>query len=340
MSNPSYAFTVFTADERDTLLQLRAGEVRLGERMGVLSSSLNLDEAYQQGYRYALLGVPEDIGPRANLGLGGATLAWPALLSVLLNMQSNAFMSGEQLLIAGTVQPPACSNPSTENLREACHQLDLRVKAAVSDIIEAGLIPIVIGGGHNNALPIIQACFEHFNQPLAVANLDPHSDFRAREGRHSGNPFRYAHQQGALSHYTVLGLHEQKNNHDSLTALTQAGFPFHTLQSWAWRRTHTLTNILSEVSQYLLNSDSPIGLELDVDAISNMPSSAMTACGVGVDDALYYVHRLAALEKVSYLHLAEAAPERHPAGLSAGQKVCGQVLSELICAFVKARLVL
>ena len=33
------------------------------------------------GIKYVLVGIPEDIGPRANVGNGGAELGWQAFLS-------------------------------------------------------------------------------------------------------------------------------------------------------------------------------------------------------------------------------------------------------------------
>ena len=39
-------------------------------------------------------------------------------------------------------------------------------------------------------------------------NLDAHSDYRPLEGRHSGNAFRYAEEDGYLQKYCIVGLHE------------------------------------------------------------------------------------------------------------------------------------
>ena len=62
----------------------------------------------------------------------------------------------------------------------------------------------------------------------------------------------------------------------------------------------------------------------------------MTAAGVTLDDALYYVNQMAALPQVQYLHLAEGAPERHANGEEEGVRIVGQSLAELSCTFIKA----
>ena len=52
---------------------------------------------------------------------------------------------------------------------------------------------------------------------------------------------------------------------------------------------------------YLNDSHAPVGIELDVDAISFMPASAYTNVGVDVSDAQFYVHTIAQLPQSCYL---------------------------------------
>ncbi|WP_416306473.1 formimidoylglutamase [Neptunicella sp. SCSIO 80796] len=327
----------FNQTQLDALLHPRPGETRLGETVGLLSSETSLENAYQQGFKFVLVGIPEDIGPRANLGKGGADKGWLAFLSYFLNLQSNTFLGGNDILLLGQICCDDLDGENIESLRLACEELDQRVTEVLKQCFAASLIPIVIGGGHNNALPIIKACQQIAQHPLAVANLDPHADFRQPEGRHSGNPFRYAYDAGWLKRYTVLGLHEQKNSLSALNALRHAAFPFYSIQRWKWRQEIHLDEILEKTAEYLTAENLPVGLELDLDAIADMPSSAVTHCGVSSTDALHYIDRLASLDNVRYLHLAEGAPERHPAGMTAGNQIVGQMLTELVCTFIKAR---
>ena len=85
--------------------------------------------------------------------------------------------------------------------------------------LQAGLEPVVIGGGHNNAFGLLRALSTFHHAGVAAVNLDPHCDFRPLEGRHSGNSFSYAASQGYLNRYHILGLHEQKNSETSLQQL-------------------------------------------------------------------------------------------------------------------------
>jgi len=69
-----------------------------------------------------------------------------------------------------------------------------------------------------------------------------------------------------------------------------------------------------------------------------MPSSASTAAGIPLMDALHYVSSVARNTPCSYFHLAEAAPCCHVAGIAAGYRETGQSISELIYAYIQGRL--
>lgn len=88
----------------------------------------------------------------------------------------------------------------------------------------------MVGGGNNNSLPILRALrasneARERKKGAAVINCDPHADFRrVEDGRHSGNPFSFAHREGALDRYCVFGLHEGSNSEDMLARMETAGF--------------------------------------------------------------------------------------------------------------------
>ncbi|MCG9698225.1 formimidoylglutamase [Shewanella sp. Isolate11] len=337
--------TPFTAKQCSQLTSLRDGETKLGQTLhsyqGKTPLAEALTEAKNNGARFAIIGIGEDIGPRANLGRGGAIDAFDASMAQFCNLQSNQFLSGELCLVLGQINTQDLQLPTdatTQALRDNVDQLDGRVIEVAKAIIDAGLEPIVIGGGHNNAYGLLMATRAATQRPVAAVNLDPHSDFRPREGRHSGNGFSYAAASGALGFYHVLGMHELKNSQQTLDQLTAFGGKWHTLQSIWVRREYSLKQALSEIVTNLNESGLPVAIELDLDAIINMPSSASTAAGVPLIDALFYVNQVASQTNATYLHLAEGAPSCHVAGVGAGQKEVGQSISELIYAYIQGRM--
>lgn len=305
----------------------------------------NLESAKQQGVKYVILGIPEDIGPRANCGRSGSDKAWKNLRPVLLNQQHNDFFDWRQCLLLGHVivedlqnqsYQATCSDHKLATLRQLCEQLDQRVANLLQQIFDVGLEAIVIGGGHNNAFPLLKALSESKQQPVNCVNLDPHADFRLAEGRHSGNPFRYAHQQQYLNHYHVVGMHEQKNNQESIKALTDVGYSFCSFQQLFMSQQISWQDCLQKASELMAQDDYPVAIEVDLDAIKKAPASAYSVSGFSIEQAIQFVYSQALRHNTGYLHLCEGAPAIHEHSEYKSHDV-GQILNQLIYAYLSAR---
>ena len=149
-------------------LSPRVGEQRIGQQLRLLprgDTSDALVNLRNSGVQFVLLGIPEDIGPRANLGRGGADRGWAAFLTNFLNLQHNQYIDTSAIALLGHVfcddLQKLSENLISDNhddlakIRQHVATLDQRVEAICHTIARHQLVPIVIGGGHNNALPII-----------------------------------------------------------------------------------------------------------------------------------------------------------------------------------------
>jgi formiminoglutamase len=95
-------FKYYNKQDILTLTKVRRFETKLGECINCYGEKNTLEEALQQtDCPYVLFGIPEDIGIKANQGIGGADSAWFPFLSSFLNIQSNDFFSGENILLLG-----------------------------------------------------------------------------------------------------------------------------------------------------------------------------------------------------------------------------------------------
>ncbi|CAH9054015.1 Formimidoylglutamase [Pseudoalteromonas holothuriae] len=341
---------VYSEADVINLTSTRENELRYWQSLTFLepNSQLNvaLKDAAAFGIKYVLVGINEDFGPKANCGKGGATLGWQAFLQRFLNLPCNDFLTPKDVLLLGEVncddlqqQSSNLDNSNPEQLvalRQLCEQLDERVVYVLSMIFAAGLEPIIIGGGHNNCFGILKALAQTKGTACHAINFDPHADFRALEGRHSGNGFHYAHQNSYLCDYHVVGMHEQKNNQAIIAALNQAQYSYISYQDILVSRKYSLTQAC-ELGLKRFANKAPLGVEVDVDSISYMPVSAFTNCGFSVSDAEHFVYLGAQQANASYLHLCEAAPGNHPQGLAQGMLEAGQVLSGLVCSYLRAK---
>jgi formiminoglutamase len=292
-----------------------------------------------ESVRFALLGIPESVGPRANHGRPGSERAWEAFLSVFLNLQDNRFLPGSSIVCAGEVEvsdlceeadrlDPA-RDADIDRLRTLCTELDRRVKPIVGGLAKCGVVPIVVGGGHNNAYPILQGCAA-VSGPLQCVNCDPHADLRAREGRHSGNAFTYAMAEGVLQRYFVFGLQSGYNNESAL-----ARFEGNPDLSYARLAPGAdVRSMIEAALRFLGSSTSAVGMEVDMDSICDMPASAQTPVGLRIDQVRRLLQTVTFRFRPVYLHLAEAAPPED----SAGQIRAGKVLACLTADFIEAML--
>ncbi|RUO20964.1 arginase [Aliidiomarina iranensis] len=320
-------------------LKPRVGETRIGESIQALT---HLDASALPLGRFAILGIPESIGPRANLGQGGAELGFSAFLQHFLNLQDSGRLAVQQMVLAGQIDCAdlqqqaqklnANETKDLKQLRQLCGELDKRVAKVAEVLFQQGYQVIAIGGGHNNALPLLQALAISTEQFVGAVNLDPHADFRPLEGRHSGNGFSYAFDAGYLRHYHVVGLHPAKNSQATLDQLQNVGATYTSTVTMLGVKMH---RVLHSVQQQVAAWRTPFGVELDVDAIMQAPASAFNYAGVSLSDAMIYVREMAKIRGCRYLHLAEAAPSCHPLGVDAGSKAAGQILSELVLTYTE-----
>lgn len=317
----------------DNLISKRVGEVKLGERVATIK---DLDALSSSDAKFVLLGIPEDIGVRANLGVGGTHTFWMPALKAILNVQSTNKLSGEELIVLGAFdfeeELAASEECDIEGLRKLVEVVDNAVAPVIQKIVAAGKVPIVIGGGHNNAYPILKGCSEALGTALNCINLDPHSDFRAMEGRHSGNGFRYAHRGGFLEKYCAIGLHENYNAQDIVDEVNDdPGLYFSFFEDIFVKEQKTFYDAVRKAMNKC--EGKPTGLELDMDCLERSLASADTPSGITPIQARRFVGWCAHTIHPTYFHLAEGAVE-----LRDGRKdtMTPKMAAYLITDFIKA----
>ena len=160
-------FKFYSKEDILSLTKMRRFETKLGERLQYLKSGADWPEAlHQSSAKYVIVGVPEDIGVRANYGKGGADTAWLPFLSSFVNIQSNDFLTGDNILLLGhfdfgDVKYLIDNNAYNQEeridaYRHAVNIIDEEVENMMKLIASAKKIPVIIGGGHNNCYPIIK----------------------------------------------------------------------------------------------------------------------------------------------------------------------------------------
>jgi formiminoglutamase len=319
-SNKPFFFEFLTHEIINNHTQIRDGEVKLGQK--VSSGKPN------ENTKFVIIGIEESIGPRANHGMAGAEHAFPAFLTRFLNMQSNKFLSGEEITILGTIKSNEIDFSLSE-YRESINKLDDLLEETIVNFVHKDITPIIIGGGHNNTYPIINAISKIYHQPLFVVNCDPHADCRKLEGRHSGNGFSYAFNKGSLGEYIPVGLHKAYNSEYIYNFLEEKNC-FYTFFEDYIKNPEGLYEDINIITEKAKNKIA--GLDIDLDSIAMMPSSAFTPSGFKLEQVRYLVQKLGSLSETKYLHLTEGAPISE-----IDQKTVGKTLAYLCWDFITQR---
>jgi formiminoglutamase len=334
----------FTITDLGKITNHRNGEIKFGEKMITVPKGIDpLEFLVSCDARYVLFGIPEDIGIRANYGRPGAASAWNSAIKSIANIQHNRFCKGNQIVILGqldVVQEMAEVEHLDFNdiddrskLSQLVEKVDKEVSHILFNIVKLGKIPIIIGGGQNNAYGNIKGTALAKGKPINAINFDSHTDFRILEGRHNGNPFSYAYEEGFLKKYFVFGLHENYISKSVLDTLKKIEdrVRYVTYDSINIHKEKEFEHEMKQASAFINNES--FGLEIDLGAVPNIASSTMTLTGFSVEELRRFVSFFGKFQNVAYLHLCEGAPDL---GEQKNDHLIGKIIGHLITDFIKS----
>ena len=335
----------FTINDLAKVTNHRSGEIKFGEKM--LTIPKGVDPAIfltTCEAKYVLFGIPEDIGVRANFGRPGAASAWECAIASIANIQHNRFCKGNQILVLGKLNVREEMKEvehlnfhdidDRSKLNQLVEKIDKEVSHIVFNIIKAGKTPIVIGGGHNNSYGNIKGTALAKGKPINAINFDAHSDFRILEGRHSGNGFSYAYEEGFLKKYFIFGLHENYTSKNVLDIIKKIDdrVRFNTYDSINIRKEKNFNTELMQSLEFIKNDF--FGVEIDLDAIPNIASSAMTLSGFSIEELRQFVTFFGMNKNAAYLHICEGAPDLC---YEKNNHLIGKLIGYLVTDFIKSK---
>jgi len=333
---------VYSKEDIQQLTRKRRGEEKIGELVECVQKDW-LKDLKNSKTKFVIVGIPEDIGVRANYGRGGAGTAFKPALDSFLSQQQNQFIDAKNVFVLGEILVDDLMEKASAldvkqradlmALRNLVSEVDIRVEEVIKKIVELNKIPIVIGGGHNNAYGNIKGSAKALSKKISVINCDAHLDFREAEGRHSGNGFYFAFEEHYMNKYAVCGMHEQYNNQFSLTQFKDHSNQlfYNTYESIFIREELDWPKAIQQCLGFLKNES--CGIEIDLDAITNVPSSAKTSSGISPVQARQFIHKSATQLDCVYLHIAEGAPVL--SHIKADNKT-GKLIAYLMTDFIKA----
>jgi formiminoglutamase len=255
----------------------------------------------------ALLGVPDDTGVCLNGGRPGAAAGPAAFRSALarLGAAEPAGAPWPAVWDAGDVEPAG-----------SLHATHARVSAAVGALLEAGMVPVVIGGGHDASFAAVRPLAERHGPRLAGVYFDAHLDVRPQDG--SGMAFRRLVQDCGVSELHLHGFRTMVNTREHLAWFIGHGGRVHRDRS--------------PVMLPIAPNELFVSFDLDVLDMAFAPGvSAANPSGWTPHNAEEWVHACGADPRVHYFDLMELCPAHDEGGRTA------RLAAHLFLTFVAAR---
>lgn len=331
---------VYTLKKIHSLTNIRPGEQKFGEKVSFLNPEEDLGEQLSgSDAKYVLLGIPEDIGVQGNHGFPGTRYAWEAAIKAILNVQHNSMVKASKVLVLGHLDFTKAYTQLEQYSGDAfvvqCRKLTEAIDKDVTDIIRkivaSGKKPIVIGGGHNNAYGMLKGTSLATGSKINALNIDAHTDLRKRESRHSGNGFSWALSEGFLNKYFIFGLHENYTSKKLFAKMDrEPKVAFNTFEELFVRKDKGIDFEITEAISFVKGDK--FGVEVDMDAIAYMPSSARTPSGLSLELVRHMVFQASRSKNAVYLHICEAAPNvQDPKEMA----LTGKAIAYLVTDFIR-----
>ncbi len=250
-----------------------------------------------------VIGYPTDAGVRANFGRGGAHEGPAALRLACSNLPAPP---GYRLFDAGDV---AGGSDHAEAWQQG-------LAAAVAAARAGGGVPLVLGGGHDQAfghwLGTVQAA--PAGAVVGCINIDAHIDMREPNHvvAHSGTPYTQVHSW-CKAHsrpfwYLLLGMQPAHNTPALIHRAVAAGAQIVDIDAFQPSQEASMMQVIDR----FLGACDLVCLSVDLDVFSAAAAPGVSAPSpMGITpDALFrsVVRRIAASGKVSGIEIAECAP--------------------------------
>jgi formimidoylglutamase len=186
-------------------------------RMGDLASRDPAEFPAQA--RVALVGVPQHIGVERNGGRVGAAEAPDAIRAMLYRLTPYDLATGHSIPNGFLFD---MGNIRCDGELEEIHD---RLSEVVRGVCAAGVIPLVLGGGHDTTYAAASGVHA-VHGPLGLLNLDAHLDVRPPNPlRNSGTSFRMLIEEGKLvaNSFVEFGIQGFANAEEHIRWLVRQG---------------------------------------------------------------------------------------------------------------------
>jgi formimidoylglutamase len=254
-----------------------------------------------------IIGVPFDKAVSLGGGRSGAGLA-PAKVREALKKYGTTFNIEQKIDISDLNIVDFGDVAVTEDIAET-HE---RITSTVFGLLTKGILPIVIGGGHDISIGTVRALSKFHSRQIGGINIDAHFDVREiiDDRITSGTPFRRLLDLGLLEgeNFVEMGAHDNLNSRVYYEYLMSKKVTVFTLSEVAKTGTSAIMEKALKISN--LNTGS-VFVSIDIDSVAQCYApgcSAPDASGFTPEQIREFSFLAGASKDVKLLDIVEINP--------------------------------
>jgi arginase family enzyme len=243
--------------------------------------------------RVALLGIPDDTGVSLNHGRLGAREG-PHAFRAALARYGTATPMAQDASDASPPPYPHIFDAGDVIPGHDIHETHGRVTEATEALLELGLFPIAIGGGHDLTFPFVRPIAKRLPGMHGVY-LDAHLDVREEVG--SGMPFRRLIEDCEVAALTIVGIDHLANTEDHFR--------------WFLAHGGRVEEPACDAPPRCFGRGAPTFVSIDLDSIDQCFApgvSAMNPAGLSPRTAAAYAHAAGRSPDVRSFDIMELSP--------------------------------
>ncbi len=259
---------------------------------------INIEKDMPDKRGFCLVGFKSDLGVKRNSGRIGAKQAPDAIRKYLSSMPWHFDSVG--LYDAGDV---VCEN-SLEKSQEILSHI-------VRNIMDKGLFPIVIGGGHESAFGSIIGVYKKLKKMPSIINFDAHFDMRDySKGATSGTSFKQiadiCAQNKETFKYLCIGIQKSANTIELFNTAASHKAKWVDMDMIRFNE----KSAIKIIDEFVRNSEN-IHLSICMDVFAQNVAIGVSApqpFGLSIEKFLKFFYYVAATGKIASFDIAEVSP--------------------------------
>ena len=290
------------------------GEKKLVDEISFSNSNNWKDELSTSSAHFVLVGICEDIGVKAGRkGSLGSRRTYFECLDYLLRSETIAEVDYSSVFLLGHLEMKAHlieadwldseTEDGVKELGEIVKKIDCAVAELVELIVSFNKVPILIGGGQNSALGMLQGIGE--NEVTSIC-IDSRLDLNTSSVRNNENVYTNALNSKLVNKHFFIGVEPLLISKKDRIKLQE------------YQNVHVIVKEkiqeLECLEKDLESKNSFFSLDIDLNCISGFPSTQPDLLGMSFDELRKVVKSIVSKVNISAYHVSEGNAKNSPKG--------------------------